>query len=214
MLGSKYTPRSAMSFSASSLTNAPCSTCVQPALAAAMHGVRRSARAPASAAPAPSPRRTPPCSCSIGHRLRAAVADALRREDLDEVGARRLLLADVRAHLRRASPVRSFIEPSDVRMRGPGSTPRAIASRSSLSLSGADALHGGEAVDQRHPAFSAANSAISAGRLALVLRPAVLAEVVADVDVGVDHARQQRDVAEVVGHRPRALIDPDDACRR
>ena len=31
-------------------------------------------------------------------------------------------------------PVRSFIEPSEVRIRGPGSTPRAMASRSSLSL--------------------------------------------------------------------------------
>src|ERR671912_455566 len=34
MLGSKYTPRSAMSFSASSLTKAPCSTWVQPAFTA------------------------------------------------------------------------------------------------------------------------------------------------------------------------------------
>ena len=34
MLGSKYTPRSAISFSASSLANAPCSTWVQPAFAA------------------------------------------------------------------------------------------------------------------------------------------------------------------------------------
>ena len=99
----------------------------------------------------------------VGHRLRAAVADALRREDLDEVGARLLLLADVLAHLiRRAGPLVHRAERrQDARARA--ARPRSIASRSSLSLAAPTLCTVVKPLISVTHAFSAAKSAISAG---------------------------------------------------
>jgi hypothetical protein len=62
----------------------------------------------------------------------AALADALGGEDLDEIGTVGLALRDRLAQLF-GPPVASFRGSSDVSSRGPAISPRAMASRSSLS---------------------------------------------------------------------------------
>ena len=95
-----------------------------------------------------------------------------------------------------------------MRMRGPGSTPRAMASRSSLSPAAPTLCTVVKPLISVDHAFSARIERHLRRRLALVLRAAVLAEVIADVDVHVDEARQQRDIAEVVGDRARCADRP------
>ena len=86
MFGSNQMPRSAISLNASGVASAPCSTTVQLA---------RAARIIASALCACTIERRP-CGTRLAaggielllrQRRRAAVANARRREDLDQVGA-------------------------------------------------------------------------------------------------------------------------------
>ena len=132
MFGSKYTPLAAISVSASWSASTPCSTWSQPALTVALidSGLCACTIVRMPLALRLAARRL---QLLVGHRLLAAVADARRREDLDDVGAVRLELPHLLADLLRV-PLRSLSERIEVRMRGPGSTPRAIASRSSTSF--------------------------------------------------------------------------------
>ncbi len=172
----------------------PCSTWLHPAFAAAIAEPSlcacTSVRRPWALA---SPHAA--FSCSSVMRLRAALADALRGEDLDEVGALRLLLADVGAK-RLLDVARALVHRAERRQDArPGQLAAGDGVAQVLVARGAGALHGGEAVHQRDVGVLGARQRHLGRRLALVLRPAVLAEVVADVDVDVDQPGHQRDVA-------------------
>ena len=197
-----------MYFSPSSLTNAPCSTCEQPAFAAASTAsarVRVHQRPQSLRLRLAAGRR----QLRIGHRLRAALANALRGEDLDQVRARLFLFPHVLTQLiRRAGALVHRAERRQDARAGQHAARDRVAKL--LVAGGADALHGREAVHQRHPRVLGGEERHLRGRLAAILRAPVLAEVIADVDVHVDEPGHQRDVAEVVGHRARALIDFDD----
>jgi hypothetical protein len=68
----------------------------------------------------------------VGHRLGAAFAAALRREQLDEIGAVRLSFL-TNARISSGVPLSSLIGRIDVNRRGPAITPRAMAARTSTS---------------------------------------------------------------------------------
>ena len=225
MFGSNHTPFSASSASASALARPPCSTTVQSA---------RAARIIASGACAWTIERSP-CARGLAargvelrlrQRRHAAVADAGRGEDLDQVGAVGLELPHLAADLvGRQLGVGNLAERARA-AAGPGMTPRASASRSGLSDGRADALHGGEAGHQRDVGVLGAVERGLVGRLRPGRVAAVGVEVPADVHVRVDEAGQQREAGQVVGGgagrpAPTAVISPpltvtitSDACRR
>ena len=188
--------------------------------------LRRRARAPSSAGPAPSPRRT-------RRRAAPATASARRRRGCwprrrSSRGRRHRPCASARAsRISSGVSLALAIWPSDVSTRGPGRTPRAMASRSALSRRRADALDGREAGHQRDVGVL---GAVERGAASAARRPAVIAalrvEVPADVHVRVDEAGQQGGLAQInrhwTGRRAHAhdlpVADRDDgvveACRR
>ena len=132
----------------------------------------------------------------LRQRRHAAVADAGRREDLDQVGAVGLLLADVFADLiGRPLRVRDLAERRQDARPGQHAAIDRIAQR--LVGQRADALHGREAGHQRDVGVLGAVERGLLGRLGPGVIAALVVEVPADVDVRVDEAGQQREVAEV-----------------
>ena len=130
----------------------------------------------------------------LRQRRHAAVADARRREDLDQVGAFGLQLADLLADLiGRPLRIRDLAERRQDARAGQHAAVDRIAQH--LVRHRADALHGREAGHQRDVGVL---GPIERGLLG-GLRPAVIAALVvempADVDVRVDEAGQQREVA-------------------
>ena len=147
MLGSKNVPRSAISASSASVTWLPCVTAKQPARAAARTASAACActqvRLPAFLA---SSQAAWICSSLIV--LAAALADALRGEELDQVGAARDELAHLVAHLLRRPDVLVERTRSRSAAAGPGSSARDGLAQLEVGRR-ADALHGREAGHQR-----------------------------------------------------------------
>ena len=139
----------------------------------------------------------------------AAVADAGRREDLDQVGAVALQLADLFANLiGRPFRIRNLAE----RRQDARSRQHAAIDRIAQRLVGrrADALHGGEAVDQRDVGVFGAIQRRLVGRFRPGVIAALVVEVPADVHVRVDEAGQQREVAQVDRRRSARRSNADD----
>ncbi len=139
----------------------------------------------------------------IGHRLLAAVADALRREDLDDVGALFLQLAHLLTQLvgRAAGLVELANRGQDARAGDDAARDRVTqgdVGRRARALNGRDAGHQRDIRVLDHEEHRLGR------RLALVVGAAVLAEVPADVVVDVDHPGHHRQAAQVVGGRRRA----------
>ena len=149
------------------------------------------------------------------HQLRvrdvhlAAVPHAAAGEDLDHVGPISLEGADPGAQL-----LFTLGAGNDLRDRGEDPRPDDGAGRHrvphALVFGAAKGLHGGEA-GQQHLARIVEDGvgAVRRGDVPLV-EPSIRPEVPVQVHVHVDEPRHQRAVAEIDGHRPRALIDGGD----
>ena len=138
----------------------------------------------------------------VGHRLRTALAAALRREQLHEIRAVGFEFLDERADLIGRAGV--FVDRTDRRQQPRSRQDAARDRRADLHVERrAEALHGGEAGGQRGVGVFGLVHGRLRRRLAAGRRAAVGTEMGIEVHVRVDQARKDRDVAQVVG-RTRA----------
>src|SRR6476661_3443604 len=136
----------------------------------------------------------------IGERLPTAFADALRRENLDDVGASRdhrpYPGADLRRGQLRVGELRDRREDA-----GPQEVPVPYAVAELHIRRRADALDGSESGSKRDFRVLARRDHAVELRLHLRGKATVVAEMGVDVDVRVDHPRHQRELLQVVGDR-------------
>ena len=145
----------------------------------------------------------------LRQRRRAAVANAGRRENLDEIGAVGLLPADILANLLdRPLRVRHRAERGEDARAGQLAARDRIAQR--LIRGRAHTLHGGEARLQRDQRVLGAVAECLLRRLWAGVVAALGIEMPADVHVRVDEPRQQRQVREIVGDCADGIADAGD----
>jgi hypothetical protein len=143
----------------------------------------------------------------VAQRLAAAFADALRGENFDDIGAVcHGFLDKLPDLLGSETRIRELVD------RGqeprPGKPPARDRSAQRHVARSADALHGGEPRHQHGIGVLGAGQRLLGRRLAGIRRPAVLAEVFADVDMRVDHPRQHREPRKVVGRMLCPVAEP------
>jgi hypothetical protein len=152
----------------------------------------------------------------VAQRLSAALADALGGEDLDHIGTVGDGLPDVLPDL-----IWGHVRLPDWGDRR--QQPRAwnLAARNRVAqrhvARRTDALHGGEARHQHGMGVLRGVKRLLGRCLAKGSGPAVLAEMRADVDMGIDQSGEQGEAGEIIGDRPRvgsltrAMRDPSMA---
>ena len=166
--------------------------------------------------PQPLGARLPAGGLELGGRQvgDAAEADARRREDLDDIGPRRGPVADVRPDVVRRAGV--LAHRSERRQQPWARNLAPVDPRPQLGvIRRAQALHRGDAVHQRAVRVLGAvqRHVGDAGVVLFSVHLAVVVEVVPDVHVGVDVARQHGQGREVVDSVSAALAarrDPGD----